>query len=443
MTALVALWTVALSGCVSYEPAPIDLSTMEHDWAQRLQDMPGMSDDTPGPGLGDGLTLDEAIAVALYGNPSLRHARLEAGVELASAQHAGLWDDPELSFDLMRNVDAGTDPWIYGASLGFTIPLSGRLDVERDQAWASYDTAWYAVAIAEWELTRELTRDWIAWSATREQARAQARYLDDLDALIDTANALVEQGELAPAEARLLQIEQMQRSIAMLQLENEAARQHRALVALMGLKPGVPYELTPTLEAPAPQGETQAPTPQTHPRVLSALAQYEQAELALRRETVKQRPDLTLGPAFENEEGQSRIGFGLGLPLPMWNANRQGIAVASAARAAAHAQVELAYQSASAELHEAAMRQRAADAMRQAVRDDLLPLTARQIDEARRLVELGEIEVLLLSQAVIAAADTELMLIELRAQAAAASMDYQLLTHPRWATQPQARPEND
>lgn len=432
-----------LPGCVGYEPAPIDLETLDRAWAQRINNIPGEFNGPRRPGLDDGLSLDEAITIALYGNPELRRLRLEAGVERATAENAGRWDDPVLSFDLMRNVETGTNPWVYGVALGFTVPLSGRLDVERDQAWADHAAARFAVVVAEWELARALTRDWVAWSSTLRQAEAQGRYLGDLDVLIETANALVEQGELAPAEARLLEIEQTQRGIAMLRLEAEAARQARALIAMMGLRPDGGYALTPTMAVPDDGDATHAPSPQTHPRVLAALAEYEQAEQALRREVVKQHPDLTIGPAFEDDEGQSRIGLGLGLPLPIWNANRQGIAQAEAARDAAHAQVELAYQEAAAEIHEALIRRRSADELRRVVADDLLPLTRRQIEEARRLVELGEVEVLLLSRAVVAAAQTELMLIELEAEASAAAMDYQHLSQPRWALQPEAQPETD
>ncbi len=451
-TAITALAVSLLAGCISYEPAPIDLDTFDHDWQSRMSDTEalgifaeGIGEPVPAEQNG-GLSLDEAIVVALYGNPELRHARLEAGVELATAENAGLWDDPELSFNLMRNVDTGTDPWIYGASLGFTVPLSGRLGVERDQAWADYQSAWHAVAVAEWELVRALTRDWVAWSATLAQAEAQGRYLTDLDALISTADALVEQGELSPAEVRLLRIEQVQRAVTMAELEREAARQRRALIAMMGLRPGTVYALTPGLPVPEGEGDTEGdapePSAQTHPRVLAAVAAYEQAEQALRREVVKQYPDLSIGPAFENDEGQSRIGLGLGLPLPFWNANRQGIAQAAAARDAAHARVELAYQQAAAELHEARMRRRSAATLRRAVAEELLPLTTQQIDEARRLIELGEVDVLLLSQAVVAAADTELMMIRLRAEHAAAALDYERLTHTRWTARPEARTEN-
>jgi len=444
-----SLATFVLSGCVSYEPSPINLETYDQDWLKRSLDpanlqpfAQAMGSAIPS-GEGEGLTLNDAIVVALYGNPSLRHVRLEAGVELASANHAGLWDDPELSFDLMRNVDTGSDPWIYGASLGFTVPLSGRLDVERDQAWSDYESAWYDVVIAEWEMIRSLTRDWAQWSATWQQVRLMFSVIQDLDALIESANSLVELGAMAPAEARLLEIERMQHGMAMVRLEFLAEQQKRALIATMGLRPGVLYTLIPQVQMPEVDVDTQSPSPQTHPRVLGAMAAYEQAEQTLRREMFKQYPDLTIGPAFENEEGQSRIGLGFGIPLPILNANVQGIAEATAAREAAHAQVDLTYQEAAAELDEAAANLRAATRMRVLVETELLPLTAKQVEEAQRLLELGEIDVLLLSRAVAAAADARLMLFELLAEETQAALDYEILTNPRWATQPEMRVENE
>ena len=52
------------------------------------------------------------------------------------------------------------------------------------------------------------------------------------------------------------------------------------------------------------------------------------------------RSKLTLGPMYESEQGQSRIGFFGVVPLPFLNANRRGIAQARASRELARAAFE-------------------------------------------------------------------------------------------------------
>jgi hypothetical protein len=129
-----------LTGCQTYEPAPYDLDAFDRTWG--LPDFEGEAwlaaagrvDAPSRPDTDSGITLATAEAIALYGNPALRRARLAVGIAVATSEHAGLWDDPYLSFDVLRNVDVAENPWLYGTSIGFTIPLSGRLAVAEQQA---------------------------------------------------------------------------------------------------------------------------------------------------------------------------------------------------------------------------------------------------------------------------------------------------------------------
>ena len=197
-------------GCTSDRSRPIDLAAYDASWSAVLDDHESLSrfaqqlggPDAPPPDLADGLSLEEARVVALVGNPDLRRARLQAGVPLASAKFAGRWADPVLELGLMRNVDTGSDPWIVGGSLGFTVPISGSLGVERDLADRQANHARLEAAVAEWELLGELDQQWIAWSATRQKAAALAGYLDELDTLVRTADRLVQAGEADPSPTR-------------------------------------------------------------------------------------------------------------------------------------------------------------------------------------------------------------------------------------------------
>lgn len=433
-------------GCQTYTQKPVDLTNYDTQWSELLsQTDPFTSSarrlngpDADGPTADDGLTLFEARIVALVGNPELRRARLEAGVPRASAEYAGRWADPVLELGVMRNVDTGTDPWIVGGSLGFTIPLSGGLRVERELAETQATQAQLQALTAEWQLLRELDRAWLAWSAQRQKAGALRGYLEELSSLIGTAEQLVEAGEIAPTEARLLRIDQARRRLELATLEAAAGQHEMELLALMGLRPDAGVELLPSdlaieqaePSAAADPADALASIEASYPPLRAKLAGYDSAELALQREVRKQYPDLTIGPAVEEDEGQSKIGLGLSIPLPLINRNQRGIAEARARRELAQAEVEQVYQQAVAEIASARQRLDAASARRAGIVEQLSPLVEAQVREVRGLIELGEVEVLLLKDALEAVVEARLAVIDAEADEAAAAAALRALTEP-------------
>jgi len=430
-------------GCQTYSRQPIDLTGYESQWSHLLSQTDPLSaaarrvsgPDAAEPTADDGLSLDEARIVALVGNPDLRRVRLEAGVPLAAAEHAGRWADPVLELGIMRNVDTGTDPWIVGGSLGFTIPLSGGLRVERQLAESHATQAQLEALTAEWQLLQELDRAWIAWSAQRQKAEALRAYLEDLSSLVSTADQLAQAGEIVPTQARLLRIDQARRRLELASLEAAAGQHQLGILALMGLRPDagvqlLPSELAMTQPEPTVTAAESALIEKSYPPLLAKLAAYDAAELTLQREIRKQYPDLTIGPAIEEDEGQSKIGLGLSIPLPVINRNQRGIAEARAQRELAQAEVERVYQQAVSDIAAARYRLDAATARRTGIVNELSPLVEAQVREVRELIELGEAEVLLLKDALEAVVEARLAVIDAEADEAAAAAMLRALTEP-------------
>ena len=92
--------TVGIAGCQQYQRRPLDLEAHTAAWkardvsaepvadyAHRLMGTDTKQAEQFDPS--DGLSLDEAEAVALYFNPALRVARLQAKVPLVGAQESG------------------------------------------------------------------------------------------------------------------------------------------------------------------------------------------------------------------------------------------------------------------------------------------------------------------------------------------------------------------
>ena len=427
------------AGCQSYQPKPLDLSAHQGQWqareasgeqvrafAERLGEAgPGAGDFNPE----DGLSLSEGEVVALVYNPDLRIARLRAGVAGATAEHAGLWDDPEFSIDVLNITSNVPDPWVAGSALAFTIPVSGRLGVEKARAEAAMHAELERVAESEWKIVRDLRDSWLSWSAQGVRLRQTEAILAELDSIIESTSQLAEGGELLRTEAALFTIERESRRAESGRLQGAAAENEQQLRALLGLSPNASVNLVPALSAvQSPSGGDEPG--EANPTLARLRNEYEVAEKALLREIRKQYPDVTFGPQAESDEGRSRIGFVGAIPVPILNSNKGGIAAARAEREAARAAYETEYERIVGRLAALRARLRGVRARRETIDETLVPLVDRQVGDARRLLELGEGGSLVLLESLLRAHEAKLKLIDIQLEDARTNNEIRHLLGP-------------
>ena len=435
--AIVALSVIA--GCQSYEPRPLDPATHRETWHSRTPADDSvtafaerLSDATPDKPVAydasDGISLAEGELIALVYNPDLRMARLRAGVALATADHAGRWDDPQLSADLLRITESVSDPWIVGVGLGITLPISGRLEAEKARADATYQAQLYKVAEAEWMTRHQVRLAWQEWSAAKIRLQQQEQLIETIGTLTEMTNKLADAGEMPRTESGLFAIELMQRRYELRRLRGKVEESQQRLRALMGLSPMATLELTPQVIAVgAVEDMAEKPSLGNNLSLARLYQEYEVAEQTLRREVRKQYPDLTIGPVVENEEGQSRIGLSGGIPLPILNANKQGIAEAKAERELARAAYETEYERLVGTLAQTKVNAMALTKERQLVADEMAPLVDKQVERARKLLALGEGGGLVLLESLVRAYETKLHLIDVRLEEAQAQTEIEFL----------------
>lgn len=325
-----------LAGCQTFESQPLDLAAHDQKWraqgpssekvkafAKRLAKTDsGNTAFNPS----DGVSLTEGKMIALVYNPNLRVARLKAGVAKAVADHAGLWDDPELSLDVLKITKSVPDPWIVGSSLAITLPLSGRLSAEKSLAEASMYAELDRVAESEWQVTIDLQKAWIKWSSLQAELEQTRKIVKALNSIVKSTTLLAEQGEIPKNESGLFTLEQTSRRVEMARLEGEVKAQEQEIRSLLGISPTAPIRFVPHL-AVAGWQPSEDRLRFNNPTINRLRREYEVSERSLIREIRKQYPDLVIGPQAEDDEGQSRIGFISAIPLPILNANKGGIAV--------------------------------------------------------------------------------------------------------------------
>jgi len=427
------------ASCQTFESRPLNLATHDqkwraqnpssekvHDFAKRLNEA-ARSSSSFNPS--DGLSLNEGKMIALVYNPDLRVARLKAGVAKATADHAGVWDDPELSLDVLKITKGVPDPWIVGSSLSLTLPLSGRLQAEKGRAKAAKYAELDRVAETEWKVTTDLQKAWISWSAQHSQLEQTEKIVEALGSIVKSTQVLVKQGEIPKTEAALFLIEETSHRAELARLKGEMEAEEQEIRTLLGISPNAPIQLVPTLTMPTwqPSEERLA----NHNPTLNRLRrEYEVSEHTLLREIRKQYPDLTIGPQAESDQGQSRIGFIGAIPLPIWNANKGGIAAALTEREVAQAAFETEYERKVGQLAVLRARLSAMRSQRSSIEKNLIPMVDRQVADAEKLVQLGEGGSLVLLESLVRAHEAKLKIITIQLQYSQAEIDIQSLLGP-------------
>ena len=407
------LAVVVLGGCARYEARPLDADVVHADWlaidpttaaSAVTAAWPG-DDGADGFELADGINLAEAEALALFFNPELRVLRLRRGGPEAAAEHAMLWEDPELGIDgsyILADVD---EPLLFGAGLSLTIPLSGRRGARRALAQAEGDQLAAEIIGAEWAVLTQVREQWAAFTALRAQDALFAAAMTEIDELLKLVPQLRDAGLFTSLDEGMLRLQRARVVEAQAAAHADAGQLSLVLVRLLGLHPAHEWlftpsraELTALLAVPADIGiDAQLAE---HPQVERALASYAVSERQLALEVRKQYPDLTLGLGAGSEDGDARVHFAFGLlPIPFWNSNQLGIATAEVDRAVAGAELASAVQ-AVVQAHHAAQHAAQAEAERvKRLRNDLAPLVDQQLAEARRLVALGQADALRVTEA--------------------------------------------
>lgn len=433
-----------LGGCQSYRPAPPNLNSHVRSWTVRSPDSSGvrayaaaLSRLNPGErgpfDASDGFGPEEAEAVALLLNPELRVARLEARVPLLSACEAGRWEDPEFNLDLLRVLESVPSPWLLATGLRFTIPVSGRLSAERARAFAEADAAFCAAYVAEIDVVTRLREAWNRWTVTGERISLLTAYVDGLQEILEFAQAQRDANQIGEPELRVLALEQVRRQGELVALRNEKVRQFLDLKKLMGLTPEADVALVPAMADDAISTEPEAERARLRlvsPDLALAHARYVEAERALQVEIKRQYPDLGLAPLYENEDGEPRLGVGGGVTLPLWNRNRQAIAESRAERDAARGAYQARYQLLVADLADARADHRTATDTGRWLRDRVAPMADLQLADLRKLGQLGDMDVLILKDALTGVLESKLQILDTHFQKAQAATRIRALVHP-------------
>lgn len=316
---------LAFAACAVYAPQPVNLQRDSAEWLQVSARF--CEGNSP-------LTQERLHEIGLLLNPGLNKARLACARSTAVAEFAGLWEDPSLSADVKQVREA--DITNRGIGLSLSLPVTGLPGLQKKIAECYREADYLAMQAREREYLVQL--DILRYQVMATHARLHlmkdrvARQADEQK----KAARLHELGEMDFADYQVIcrRLNDGQKELQ--EMEQQHLEEHLKLVKLLGLHPDMrEIELAGHLPQSVP-AEVSAPTQEQLlrlPSLRAAMAEHDTSEAELQTEIRKQYPELEIGPGFEHEDGNSKVGLGIGVRLPLWNRNRQEIANARAERA--------------------------------------------------------------------------------------------------------------
>ena len=391
----------ALAGCVSYEPAPVDVSQILSDLrARTLEPLSGgASAEAEGAGS------EQLAAFAVTHNPSLDAARARIGVAEALLVEAGLLSDPEIGWDgmdaLASQIAEGTTSSVdFLAGLGLSIPLPrpGELDAKKGAARWQVEETRRQVALAEWLLARDVF-------VACEDVREAERLLEQNQDLLRVAESTRDYFDRARAAGAATAIQANLASGDLLAIRAERVRlearlrdaRHR-LNALLGLPPSTEIPVAGA-QVGKPEDEIEV-DPEAlverslalRPDLAALMAAYATAEEEVRLEVARQFPQVSIG-----------TGIWL-VPGFFTRFNRPAIATAMARREALRQVIEAQVHEVRRDVQDALAALGETHLLLEFLESELLPNAEESLRLAGEALEAGEVtfvEILTLQRALV------------------------------------------
>lgn len=431
-TTISTLLALALCSCHSYQAMPVDLDEHLRNFRARA----------PEPAADGGLTRAQGRELAKMLHPDPRLARLRAGVATVQRDQAGRWVDPQLQTNLQNILENVPYRWVAQAQIGFTVPINGRLQKERELADRRRDEALVLAWATEQRVANELDLAWATHAAAQRRVALFGRTCDNLERLEKIATRLVDVGSLTRPGARVFGLELRNQQAGQALAVAEAAAAAVELRAALGLHPDAPLDVAAELDVQpfAADADRRRTLLRRSPRLWALELAHRTAEADLVLQIRQQWPDLQLWPGWQEEDGEPRAGFGVNLTLPVFTANEPEILRAEAERnwtaEALRAGFELLLQElAAAEIR----RDAAADQVTRF--EELHGLTSEQVRDNHRLAEVGQIDVLLMLDALLREHNVQLAAIDAALTHAQRTVDINLLLPDPASTPPETSTE--
>lgn len=391
-TAFTLALALGLAGCATMTGAP---TTVDVDTAVRARTASGLRLEgqdplPPGVNLTDGVTQEEAVAVALWNSPSFQATLADLGLARADLAEAGLLRNPILS--LLFPIGPKQVEFTLQFPFDALWQRPARVAAARANAQAIGERlVWDALSLVAQVRTAHAD----AIVADRRLALATEN-ADLLRRFADITDARLRAGDISELEARAPRSDASRAGVIRRAAEHDRDLARLTLAALLGL------DRPPGQMQPGPSAAYDGPPCVVDDaRLKDALASrpdVRAAELTIEAATARARWErsrvLTLvGLLDANGQGDEgfELGPGVNLDLPVFNRNQGGAARATVEIARASHLYAAARARVIAEVRSASVRVGQAQESLDAWKSDIVPSLETERRQAESAYQAGEV----------------------------------------------------
>ena len=288
----------------------------------------------------DGLTLRQALALALLRNPQLAAFSWQVRAREAETLQAGLLPNPELGIEMENFAGSGSFSGAGAAETTVTlsqlVELGGKRARRRSAASLEGRLAGWDFEAKRLDVVTDTAKAFIHVLAAQERL-SQAEELAGLaERFFGTVSERVEAGKVSPVEQTRAQVPLSEARIARDRARIALNASRKELTALWGEDAPAFERAVGSLEeiAPVPAEARLAALLEQNPDVARWRTEDQQRSARLALARANAIPDVTLYAGGRNlqETGDNTFVAGLSIPLPVFDRNQGGIAAARAAR---------------------------------------------------------------------------------------------------------------
>jgi cobalt-zinc-cadmium efflux system outer membrane protein len=369
MLGVVILGVMVLSGCAGVEPKsrtpgpeprPLGRELQEEvPWAKSSSDK--RSTLSPSATATGALTLQQALTLALAGNPELAGTSWDKKVGEARTLQASLPPNPELSVELEEFGGTGDlngfDAAQSTVQLSQLIELGGKRTKRTRLAALENDLAGWDYEIKRIDALTEANKTFIDVLAAQEQVAVAEELVRLAARARETASERVLAGKVSP-------LEETKAGVALSETRIQLEKARSNFIATRKRLAAIWAETTPAFERvegnldsvlPIPSDETLKKYLERNPDLARWAKEMEQRTAIFDVEKAKRIPDLTVSGGVKQfaDTNDAALVFGVSLPLPLFDRNQGGIQEAEYRQAKAREESRAARAKAASKLGDA------------------------------------------------------------------------------------------